>query len=145
MVFVSFTLVKTLIQKTAEARRLRPYAPEGLMVLRGPGERYGEGSRWTLADGHGFAEVELMRGSESLRPGTLYVENLEVKREDRGMGHGEALFLRVQGFARNVGALWMQIDSERDAVGFWLRVGFEETGRTFYGGKVSMIKRVPGR
>jgi ribosomal protein S18 acetylase RimI-like enzyme len=113
------------------------------MVLRGPGERYGEGSMWTLADGHGFAEVQLMKGSESLRPRTLYIENLEVKQSERGMGHGEALFLLVQGFARNVGALWMQIDSERDAVGFWARIGFEETGRVFYRGKVSMVKKVP--
>lgn len=124
-------------------RRQRAYSPEGLMVLRGPGERYGEGSMWTLADGHGIAEVQLMKGSESLRPRTLYIENLEVKQSERGMGHGEALFLLVQGFARNVGALWMQIDSERDAVGFWARIGFEETGRVFYRGKVSMVKKVP--
>jgi len=113
------------------------------MVLRGPGERYGEGSRWTLSDGHGLAGVELMRGSESLRPRTLYVENLEVREGERGVGHGEALFLRVECFARNVGALWMQIDSESDAVGFWRLMGFEETGRVFYGGKVSMVKKVP--
>jgi len=124
-------------------RRQRSYSPEGLMVLRGPGERYGEGSRWTLADEHGFAEVLLMRGSESLRPRTLYIENLEVRQGERGMGHGEALFLKVQRFAHNVGALWMQIDSEGDAVGFWHQMGFEETGRAFYGGKVSMVKKVP--
>jgi GNAT superfamily N-acetyltransferase len=126
-----------------KTRHLRQYSPEGLMVLRGPGARYVEGSRWTLADGRGFADVELMKGSESIKPSTLYIENLEVKPEERSLGHGRALFLLVQRFAYNIGARWIQIDSERDAVGFWLRMGFEETGASFYGGKVSMIKRVP--
>lgn len=124
-------------------RHLRRYSPEGLMVLRGPGERYAEGSRWTLADGCGLVEVELMKGSASINPSTLYIENLEVKPEARGVGHGRALFLLVQRFAYNVGAKWIQIDSELDAVGFWLRMGFKETGATFYGGKVSMSKQVP--
>jgi ribosomal protein S18 acetylase RimI-like enzyme len=124
-------------------RHLRQYSPAGLMVLRGPGERYVEGSRWTLADGRGLAEVELMKGSASIKPSTLYIENLEVKPEERGVGHGRALFLLVQCFAYNVGARWIQIDSERDAVGFWLRMGFKETGMRFYGGKVSMSKQVP--
>jgi GNAT superfamily N-acetyltransferase len=126
-----------------KTRYLRQYSPEGLMVLRGPGERYAEGSRWTLADGRGLAEVELMKGTASIKPSTLYIENLEVKPEERGVGHGRALFLLIQRFAHNVGARWIQIDSERDAVGFWLRMGFKETGATFYGGKVSMTKQVP--
>ena len=101
-----------------KTRHLRLYSPEGLMVLRGPGERYAEGSRWTLADGRGFAEVKLMKGSESIKPSTLYIENLEVKPEERDLGHGRALFLLVQRFAYNVGARWIQIDSEQDAVSF---------------------------
>ncbi|MBN2336243.1 GNAT family N-acetyltransferase [Candidatus Bathyarchaeota archaeon] len=123
-------------------RYLRSYSPEGLKVLRGPGESYGEGSTWVVADGHGHAQVTLMPVSESIHPGTLYIENLEVLERDRGGGYGRVLYLKTERFAENVGAMWIQIDSEEKAVGFWERMGFKETGRRFYAGKRSMVKKI---
>jgi len=123
-------------------RHRRPYSPPELKVIRGPGDSYGKGARWGVADGHGFASIELMSNQSALHPDTLYIEHLEVKQEDRGRGHGGDLFRKVETFAANVGAEWLQIDSEAGAVGFWLRLGFQETGKVFYSGKVSMVKRV---
>jgi len=125
-------------------RHQRPYSPIGLRVLRGPGESYEKGARWMIADGHGFASVELMRDQSALHPDTMYIEHLEISQEDRGRGHGRGLLSKVEVFAANVGAEWLQIDSEADAAGFWHRMGFQDTGKVFYGGKVSMVKRVQG-
>jgi len=69
---------------------------------------------------------------------------LEVGEVDRGRGHGGELFRKVEAFAANVGARWLQIDSEAEAEGFWRRMGFQETGKVFYAGKVSMAKKIDG-
>lgn len=133
------------IEKVSQSRRhQRPYSPPGLRVLRGPGESYEKGARWMIADGHGFASVELMRDQSALHPDTMYIEHLEVSLGDRCQGQGRGLFRKVEVFAANVGAEWLQIDSEADAAGFWQRMGFQDTGKVFYGGKVSMVKRVQG-
>ena len=134
----------TLEKVYQSKRHQRSYSPPGLRVLRGPGDSYEKGARWMIADGHGFASVELMRDQSALHPDTMYIEHLEVSQGDRGQGHGRGLFRKVEVFAANVGVEWFQIDSEADAAGFWLRMGFLETGEVFYGGKVSMVKRVHG-
>ena len=130
------------MQKRGEARRRRSYAPEGLIVVKGPGESYGKGSVWMLGDEHGYLQAALLHDSRAIHPDTLYIENMEVNPGRRGRGHGRALYLKAERFAENVGAEWIQIDSEADAVGFWAEMGFNETGRLFYAGKTSMVKRV---
>jgi len=130
------------MQKRGEARRRRSYTPEGLIVVKGPGERYGKGSVWVLGDEHGYLQAALLHDSRAIHPDTLYIENMEVKPGRRGRGHGRALYLKAERFAENVGAEWIQIDSEGEAVGFWAEMGFKETGRLFYAGKTSMVKRV---
>jgi len=132
-------------EKASKSRRhQRPYSPPGLRVLRGPGDSFEKGARWMIADGHGFASVELMRDQSSLHPETMYIEHLEVSQGDRGQGHGRGLLRKVEVFAANVGAEWLQIDSEAEAAGFWQRMGFQDTGKVFYGGKVSMVKKING-
>ena len=126
-------------------RHRRPYSPPGLRVLGGPGNTYEKGARWLIADDHGFASVELMRDQSALHPDTMYIEHLEVGEGERGRGHGRSLLEKVEAFAANVGARWLQIDSEAEAAGFWLRMGFQETGEVLYAGKVSMVKRINGR
>ncbi len=125
-----------------EARRRRSYTPEGLLVVKGPGESYGKGSVWVLGDEHGYVQAALLRDSQAIHPDTLYIENIEVKPGHRGRGHGRALYLKTERFAENIGVKWIQIDSEADAVGFWIEMGFEETGKLFYAGKKSMVKRI---
>ncbi len=125
-----------------EGRRRRSYTPDGLIVVKGPGESYGKGSIWVLGDEHGCLQAVLLHDSRALHPDTLYIENMEVKPDRRGRGHGRALYRKAERFAENVGAEWMQIDSEADAVGFWAKMGFRETGRLFYAGKTSMVKRI---
>ena len=49
---------------------------------------------------------------------------------------------KVEQFAKNIGAEWIQIDSETEALGFWEKMGFLETGREFYGNKINMIKKI---
>lgn len=130
------------MQKRGEARRRRSYTPEGLIVVKGPGESYGKGSIWALGDENGYLQATLLHDSQAIHPDTLYIENMEVKPDRRGRGHGRALYLKAERFAENVGVEWIQIDSEADAVGFWSEMGFKETGRLFYAGKTSMVKRV---
>lgn len=125
-----------------EARHRRSYTPEGLYVVMGPGERYGKGSVWVLGDEHGYLQAALLHDLRAIHPDTLYIENLEVKPGLRGRGHGRALYRKAERFAENIGAEWIQIDSEAEAVGFWVEMGFTETGRLFYAGKTSMVKRV---
>jgi ribosomal protein S18 acetylase RimI-like enzyme len=125
-----------------EARRRRSYTPDGLIVVKGPGESYGKGSVWVLGDDHGYLQAMLLHDSKALHPDTLYIENMEVKPDRRGRGHGRALYSKSERFAENVGAEWIQIDSEAEAVGFWAEMGFKETGRLFYAGKTSMVKRI---
>lgn len=125
-------------------RHRRSYSPDGLMVLRGPGESYGEGSAWTLGDEHGYAQVVLLPDSRAIHPETLYIENIEVKTDRRGRGHGRELYRKTQVFAVNVGAAWIQVDSEEEAVGFWVKMGFTETGLRFYAEKRSLVKRIGG-
>jgi len=127
---------------SGEARRRRSYTPEGLYVVKGPGESYGKGSVWVLGDEHGYLQAALLHDSQAIHPDTLYIENLEVKPGSRGRGHGKALYHKAERFAENIGAEWIQIDSETDAVGFWAEMGFKETGRLFYAGKTSMVKRI---
>jgi ribosomal protein S18 acetylase RimI-like enzyme len=125
-----------------EDRRRRSYTPEGLFVVKGPGESYGKGSVWVLGDEHGYVQAALLRDSRAIHPDTLYIENIEVKSDRRGRGHGRALYLKAESFAENIGAEWIQIDSEAEAVGFWAEMGFRETGMLFYAGKKSMVKRI---
>ncbi len=125
-----------------DARRRRSYTPEGLYVVKGPGESYGKGSVWVLGDEHGYLQAALLRDSRAIHPDTLYIENMEVKPDRRGLGHGRALYRKAERFAENVGAEWIQIDSEADAMGFWIEMGFKESGRLFYAGKTSMVKRI---
>lgn len=111
-------------------------------MVKGPGESYGKGSVWVLGDDHGYVQATLLHDSRAIHPDTLYIENMEVKPDLRGRGLGRALYDKAERFAENVGAEWIQIDSEADAVGFWVEMGFRETGRLFYAGKKSMVKRI---
>ena len=123
-------------------RHWRSYAPVGLLVLRGPGEDYSKGSHWGVGDEHGYAEVVLMKDRDAVYPDTLYIEHIVVKEPERGNGYGRTLYMKVEEFARNVGAGWMQIDSEQEAVGFWRKMGYTELDRVFYKDKTAMVKRL---
>jgi ribosomal protein S18 acetylase RimI-like enzyme len=125
-----------------EARRRRSYTPEGLFVITGPGESYGKGSVWMLGDENGYVQAAFLRDPQAIHPDTLYIENIEVKPDYRGRGHGRALYLKTERFAENIGAEWIQVDSEAEAVGFWSEMGFTETGKAFYAGKTSMAKKI---
>ena len=126
----------------AGERHLRSYAPDDLLVFRGPKEDYVKGSHWVVGDGHGYAEVVLMRDSDAIHPDTFYIEHIVVKESERGNGYGRTLYLKVEEFARNVGARWMQIDSEQEAVGFWRKMEYTELDRVFYKDKTAMVKRL---
>ncbi len=125
-----------------EVRRRRSYMPEGLFVITGPGESYGKGSLWILGDENGYVQAAFLRDKQAIHPDTLYIENIEVKPDLRGRGHGRALYLKAERFAENIGAEWIQVDSEAEAVGFWSEMGFTETDKLFYAGKTSMVKKI---
>jgi len=126
----------------ASERHTRTYSPEGLMVLRGPKEEYGKGSHWVVGDEHGYAEIILMKDRDALHPGTLYIEHIVIKEQERDNGYGRTLYTLVEEFARNVGAVWIQIDSEPEAVGFWRKMDYTELEKVFYKDKTAMVKRL---
>jgi len=126
----------------ASERHMRSYAPVGLLVLQGPGEDYDKGSHWVVGDGQGYAEVILMKDRDAIHPDTFYIEHIVVKEQERGNGHGKVLYAMVEEFARNVGAEWIQIDSELEAVGFWRKMDYTELDRVFYKDKTAMVKRL---
>jgi len=126
----------------ASERHKRSYAPEGLLVLRGPKEDYGKGSHWVVGDEHGYAEVVLMKNQDAAHPDTFYIEHIVIKELERGNGFGRTLYEKVEEFAGNVGAVWIQIDSESDAVGFWRKMDYTELDRVFYKDKTAMVKRL---
>lgn len=111
-------------------------------MFRGPSEEYGKGAHWVVGDEHGYAEVVLMRDSDAIHSDTFYVEHIIVKEKERGNGYGRTLYGKVEEFAGNVGAVWMQIDSEAEAVGFWRKMGYNEHDKVFYKGKTAMVKRL---
>ena len=55
-------------------RHLRSYAPDDLLVFRGPKEDYGKGSHWVVGDEYGYAEVILLRDSDAIQPDTFYID-----------------------------------------------------------------------
>lgn len=123
-------------------RYSRSYAPVGLRVLRGPGEEYGEGSYWMVGDDYGYVEVHMMRGRDSYHPGSFYIEHIVVNDDHRGKGHGRRLYLLVEQMARNLGCKWIQVDSESQADGFWVEMGFSEIPKVYYKDKTAMVKRL---
>ena len=129
-------------QKTINPRHRRPYAPEDLMVLRGPGSNYEQGSHWVVGDDHGYAEIILMRDAKAYQPNTLYIENIVIKEHQRGNGYGRALYEKIEVFARNIGVDFIQIDSEADAVGFWEKMNYDKLDLVYYQNKIAMIKEL---
>lgn len=128
--------------KELKKRYERFYAPKDLMVLRGTRGLPKKGSRLILADIHGYAEVYYMLDKEAINQNSLYIENLEVKSHERRKGYGRRLYHKIEQLAQNIGAEWIQIDSEPDAVNFWKKLGFMKTHKEFYGKKVNMIKKI---
>lgn len=127
---------------TVKKRHLRSYSPEGLMILRGPGEDYGPGSHWVVGDQHGFAEVKLMHDSMAYNKNTMYIDHIAIREDQRGKGFGRLLFKKTEKFARNLGVDYIQLDSESEAVGFWKKMGFKKLDVVYYKEKTAMIKGV---
>lgn len=130
------------MSKFVKDRYRRSYSPEGLMVLRGPKEDFKPGSHWVVGDELGYAELKLMEDSRSYHDNTLYIENLVIKEPIRGMGNGKKLFDKIESFARNIGVDYIQIDSEKDVVEFWNKMGFKNIDVIYYHEKTAMIKEI---
>jgi GNAT superfamily N-acetyltransferase len=112
------------------------------MVIKGPGENFGPGSHWTLGDLYGFAKVTLMNQALIYQQNTLYIEHMAIKKSLRGRGFGGLLYRKIEEFARNIGAQFVQLDSEPDSVLFWLKMGFKKMDVIYFKDKVAMVKSV---
>ena len=123
-------------------RHRRSYSPDGLMVLRGPGEDYGPDSHWIVGDEYGYAEILLMDDSKAYQANTLYIENIVIKEPQRGQGYGRTLYNKIEDFARNIGVDYIQIDSEAEALGFWEKMNYKRIDVVYYQNKTAMIKPV---
>ena len=121
-------------------RHRRSYAPEGLMVLRGPKENFKPGSHWVVADENGHAELVLMDDARAYQKNTLYIENIVIKEPRRRKGHGRRLYHKIEVFARKLGVDYLQLDSENDVIDFWRKMGFKEIDLIYYKEKTAMIK-----
>jgi ribosomal protein S18 acetylase RimI-like enzyme len=129
------------MDKTYKSKRYRrDYSPEGLLVLSGPKKDISKGSRWMLADENGYVQVELLPDEKALKKNTLYIEYIEIKTQLRRRGLGTILYKKTEKFAKNVGASWIQIDSELEALDFWIGLGFQKASISNYKDKISMIK-----
>ena len=91
---------------------------------------------------YGYAEVQLMRGRDAYHTDSFYIEHIVINEEQRGKGHGRALYLLVEQMAKNLGCKWIQIDSEPQADGFWINMGFTEIPKVYYKDKKAMGKRL---
>jgi ribosomal protein S18 acetylase RimI-like enzyme len=131
-----------LSQSAVGKRYLRSYTPIGLMVIKGPKEKFSQGSRWTVGDKQGYAKLLLMRDSRAYYKNTLYIEQIEIKKKLRGRGYGRKLYQKVENFARNLGIDFIQLDSEREAVGFWHKIGFKDLNIVYYQNKTAMLKKL---
>jgi len=131
-----------LSQFTVGKRYRRSYSPPGLMVLRGPKEKYEPGSHWVVGDKHGYAELRLMNDSKAYNANSLYIENIVVKEPLRGRGYGRELYQKIERFAQNIGTDYIQIDSESDVIGFWHNMGFKELDVVYYQNKTAMNKKL---
>ena len=123
-------------------RHMRTYAPDGLKVLKGPGENFGKGSTWMVADPNGYAQFTYRRDENVVKSNSVYIEYIEINPERRGKGFGSGLYMKVEEFARNIGADWIQIDSESEVSGFWIRHGFRKLDITPEGKRIPMIKKI---
>ena len=129
-------------QFTESKRHQRSYTPEGLSVLRGPGEEYSAGAIWTVGDQHGYAELMLMHDSKAYHPKTLYIEDIRIKENERKKGYGRQLFQKIETMAKKMGLDYIQLDSELDAVGFWHKMNFKDIDVVYYQNKTAMIKEI---
>ena len=126
----------------ASSRRwLRPYTPKGLWVFRGPQTHLKAGDFLGVGDNYGYAKLQL-RASPGGRGVFLYIENMVVKEECRGQGHGRALYQKIEELARRIGVEWLALDAEEGVEGFWRKMGFKPFGQPRYKGKRPMSKRV---
>lgn len=108
----------------------------------GPGEEYTKGSHWIVGDEHGYAEIQLMEDFYAYRKNALYIEHIVIREPLRGKGYGRALYLKIERFAQNIGADYIQLDSEPEAVGFWHKMGYKDIDMVYYHNKTAMIKEV---
>jgi ribosomal protein S18 acetylase RimI-like enzyme len=113
-------------------RYQRDYSPEGLLVLSGPKNDISKGSRWILADENGYVQVELLHDEKALKNNTLYIEYMEIKTHLRMRGLGTILYKKTEKFAKNIGASWVQLDSELEVADFWKRLGFQKADISNY-------------
>ncbi len=125
-------------------RHVRSYIPNELKVLRGAGESYKPGDYWMVGNEFGYAEVKLMKRRDSYHPDSFYIEQIVINEEHRGKGHGEKLYLLVEQMARNLGCKWIQIDSEPQADGYWVKLGYTEIPKVYYRNKKAMVKKLEG-
>ena len=125
-----------------EKRHKRSYAPSSLKVLKGPGENFKKGSTWMVADLNGYAQFTYRRDDNVVKSNSVYIENIEISPDRRGKGFGSNLYMKVEAFARNIGADWIQIDSELEVSGFWVRHGFRKLDITTEGKRIPMIKKI---
>jgi ribosomal protein S18 acetylase RimI-like enzyme len=126
----------------AKDRYHRSYSPEGLMVLRGPKEDFKPGSHWVVGDKQGYAELRFMENNRGYYGNSLYIENLVIKEPIRRMGYGRELYQKVEAFARNIKVRYIQLDSEKDVVGFWQKMGFKNIDIVYFHEKIAMIKEI---
>jgi len=112
------------------------------MILQGPKDDFKPGSQWKVGDLHGYAELLLMDDSKAYFENTLYIEHLFVKENLRGKGYGRSLYDKVEKLARNIGVKYIQLDSEEEAVWFWLKLGFRKLNVLYYQNKTAMIKEI---
>jgi GNAT superfamily N-acetyltransferase len=123
-------------------RYSRSYTPEGLRVLRGAGEDFKKGDYWMVDNDHGYAEVQLMKKRDSYHPESFYIEHIVINKAERGNGYGKELYLLVEEMAKKLGSNWIQIDSETEAVGFWIKMGYTRLDKLYYKDKTAMVKRL---
>ena len=91
-----------------------------------------------VGDEHGYAELRLMNDSKAYTPNSLYIENIIIKEPLRVRGYGKELYQKIERFAQNIGADFIQIDSESDVIGFWRKMGFKELDIVYYQNKTAM-------
>jgi predicted GNAT family N-acyltransferase len=98
-----------------------------------PSELMAESSEWHLAahQGSSLLAVMLLRKADAGSSEVLKMRQVAVDEQVQGLGVGSRLLRFAEDFARDQGCCRIELHARKNAVPFYLKLGYEATGDWF--------------